>query len=151
MNDYCLLAAYAIILGCFKSKDSFIILLCFGLSVLYMNENHNPAWADHLIISILFAPAIILTAKWVSISSICYTILQWAVSGEYILSDTSEYLIGSFSELAIGVNLLIMAALIYERYNHNYHKDSIVGDSWIINICIHHFQVLSRKKRGGQC
>lgn len=103
MNDYCILAAYAVILGLFKSKDSLLLLLCFGASVLYMNENSNPNWVDHLIISILFMPAILLTAKWVSIASICYTLFQWAVSGEYIISETSEYLIGHFTEAAIGI------------------------------------------------
>lgn len=151
MNDYCILAAYAVILGTSKSKDSLLLLLCFGASVLYMNENANPAWIDHLIISLLFLPAVLLTAKWVALASLCYTLFQWAVSGEYILSETSEYLIGHFAELAIGINLLIMVALIYERYNHNYHKDSMLGDSWVINLCIHRFQIFSKKKGGGTC
>ncbi len=151
MNDYCILATYAVILGLSKSKDSLMLLICFGASVLYMNENNNPAWVDHLTISLIFLPAVLLTAKWVAISSLCYTLFQWAVSGEYILSETSEYLIAHFGETAIILNLLIMVALIYERYNHNYHTNSMLGDSWIINLCIHHFQILSNKKGNGQC
>lgn len=158
MTDYCILAAYAVILGLFtsrggahKARDSLFVLLCFGASVLYMNENNNPAWIDHLVISMLFVPAIAFTSKRVAISSMCYTIFQWATSGEYILSDTSEYLIGHFSEVTIGINLLIMVALIYERYNHNYHKNSMLGDSWVINLCIHRFQIFSNKKGSGQC
>jgi hypothetical protein len=151
MNDYCILAAYAVILGFSKSKDSLLLLICFGASVLYMNENSHPAWIDHLIISLAFLPAVVLTTKWVAISSLCYTIFQWATSGEYILSETSEYLIGNFSELAIGINLLIMVSLIYERYNYNYHTDSMLGDSWVINLCIRHFQIFSKKKGEGQC
>lgn len=155
MINIILLAAYAVILGLFKSKDSFIMLLSFFFSVCYVESSHfdlHPAWVNHLVISLIFTPSILLTAKWVSISSICYTVFHWSVSGEYILSETSEYLIGSFTEIAVSINLLIMAALIYERYNHNYHKSSLLGDSWVINLCIHHFQISSEKrKRGGQC
>jgi len=154
MINLILLAAYAVILGLFKSKDSLIMLLSFFFSVCYAMSgafDSHPSWANHLIISLIFLPSILLTAKWVSITSICYTLFHWAVSGEYLISETSEYLIGSFHEVAISINLLIMVALIYERYNHDYHKDSMLGDSWIINLCIHHFQISSGKKRGGQC
>ena len=151
MIDFALLAAYAVILGATHSKDGLLMLLSFGASMLYTQSgmfDAHPAWANHLIVSVVFFPAILLTAKWVSITTICYAIFQWLTAGEYIFFKTSEFLIGPFAEIAASLNLLIMVAIVHERYNHNYIKNSLMADSWIINICIRHSQISSKEKGG---
>ena len=154
MINIVILTAYAVILAYSKTKDSLLILLSFFASLVYVESSAFAIHAsdtNHLVISLFFLPAFLLCTKWVSVASLCYTIFHWLVSGEYLFFSDTEILIGVFYELAISINLLIMVALCYERYNHNYHKNSLLADSWIINLCIHRLQIFSNKKRGGQC
>lgn len=154
MIDLILLGLYAVILGFTHSKDGLLMLASFSLSVAYTHSLYfeaHPAWANHLIVSIIFMPAILLCAKWVSIASIFYAFFQWVTSGEYLFFDETEIFISIFKEATTVLNLLIMAALIYERYNYNYHKDSLLADSWVINLCIRHLQISSKSKESEQC
>lgn len=155
MTDLILLALYVMLMGTIKTKDSILAVLSFGLSVAYTHSplfDSHPAFANHLLVSLCFIPAIIFSTKIVCIPLICYAMFQWLTSGEYLFFDTTEILIGSFKEIATALNLLIMAAILYDRHNYNYHKHNVLDDSWIINLC-HHIKQNSRdsKKRKSQC
>ena len=161
MSDYVLLATYLVILGSIKTIDSFIAVVFFGLTVGYadffmFNDSHfgnlfTPD-LDHILISLILIPAIITSSKPVALSFGGYAVLQWLAAGEYLMSDTSEFIIGNFASVAIALNLLIMAALIYGRHNYINHKNSLMANSWIITLCHHYRQTSSgSQKREGQC
>lgn len=160
MSDYVLLATYIVILGSIKTIDSFYAVVFFGLTVGYtdafMLDNSYfgdilPPETDHLVISLLLMPAIIGATKMVSLSFASYAIFQWLTAGEYLISDTSEILIGNFASVAITLNLLIMAALIYGRHNYINHKNSLMANSWIIHLCHHYRQTSRAKGKEGRC
>jgi|GEM_PF-2346390 len=161
MIDLLLLSAYVVILGLTATRDSMYCMLSFAVSATYMwlyglessvYGNAFPPWIDHLIISLSFIPTVILSSKMVSIACICYAVFQWLTAGEYIFSDQSEFLIGVFVEVTTALNLCIMAAIFHDRHNYDYNQNSLLANSWIINLCRHYLQASHTHKNGkGQC
>lgn len=135
--DAICIALYTIILGSIKTKDSIVVLIAFLFSVLYTSSflfEIHPAWLNHIIISLIFIPAIYFLSKPVCISVMFYTVYHWLISGDYIYTTSVTWLSMSFYYVSPTINLLIMASLIYAGTDNKYRADFDVDAGWLPNL-----------------
>lgn len=151
MLDVIILSLLVVIMGEIKTRDSLIIAICAGASVLYSNMDiwlYHPAWINHLTVTLIFIPALILvTTSTVFFSVLSFALLHFFTSIEYGVSDNSNYLIEYFAYYSSALYFCIMVALCYDRHNYDYSKTAQLGNSWIINLCRHHIQAFRTSKR----
>lgn len=149
INAYCL-AAYLLILGRTKTRDAILVCLCFFVSVWYTDFGYlyhaQPAWMNHLIISLLILPAAFFACKPVSLALIGYISYHWLIAGDYIFFEHSHtFLSLSFFIVSPFLNIVIMVALIYARFYYNHHPYCGMGRGWLSNNLA---DFISKKKMG---
>lgn len=151
MLDIIILSLLVVIMGEIKTRDSLIIAICAGASVLYSHmqiwELH-PAWVNHVTVTLIYVPALILvTTSTVFFSVLAFALLHFFTSIEYGVFDNSDFFIKNFAYYSSALYLCIMVALCYDRHNYDYSKTAHLGNSWIINSCRHYIQTIRATKR----
>lgn len=151
MLDVIILSLLVVIMGEIKTRDSLIIAICAGVSVLYSSSgiwDTHPAWINHLTVTLIFIPALILaTASTVFFSVLSFALLHFFTSIEYGVSDNSNFFIENFTYYSSALYFCIMVALCYDSHNYDYSKTAQLGNSWIINLCRHYTQAIRTTKR----
>lgn len=151
MMDIIILSLLVVIMGEIKTRDSLIIAICAGASVLYTHmqiwEAH-PAWVNHITVTLIYVPAlIIVTNSTVFFSVLAFALLHFFTSIEYGFFDSSDFFIEYFAYYSSALYFCIMVALCYDRHNYDYSKTAQLGNSWIINLCRHYIQTFRASKR----
>ncbi len=145
--DAFILAAYTILFGYLKTRDSFAIILAFSASCLYtasgLFTNQEP-WINHLVVSFCFIPAFYFLTKPVFFGVLTYSIYHWVVSADYILYPSMPTLVsGTFTSMILFINVYIMLAIIYASKSRIYSTDVNLGSGWLADI-------QSRKRQAGE-
>lgn len=156
MLDIIILSLLVVIMGEIKTRDSLIIAICAGASVLYAHMQiweFHPAWVNHITVTLIYVPALILvTTSTVFFSVLAFALLHFFTSIEYGVFDNSSILIEYFAYYSSALYFCIMVALCYDRHNYDYSKTAHLGNSWIINSCRHITQTFraSKRKKGSK-
>jgi len=145
--DAFILAAYTILFGYLKTRDSFAIILAFGASCIYTTSglfsNQDP-WINHLVVSFCFIPSFYFLTKPVFFGVLAYSIYHWVVSFDYIVYPISNTLISdTFTNMILLINVYIMLAIIYASKSRVHNTDVNMGSGWIADI-------QNRKRQAGE-
>lgn len=136
-SDAIIIALYAIILGCIKTRDSLVVLVAFFLSALYASSplyDSHPAYVNHLIYSLYFIPTLYYLQKQPFIYVALYIVYHWVVSGDYIFFAQETVISQTFGFVSPVLNGLIMLSLIYARHDYVYHPVRGVVSGWLPNL-----------------
>lgn len=136
--DAFLMAAYAILFGYLKTRDSLAVILAFSASCLYTSSglftNQDP-WINHLIVSFCFIPSFYFLTKPVFFGVSIYSAYHWIVSGDYLMFPKSDTLISStFTTVVLFINVYIILAIIYASRSTVHNTDINLGSGWIADI-----------------
>lgn len=148
MDAICI-ALYCVIMGFIKTRDSIAVLVAFFISALYSASplfDYHDAYANHIVISLCFIPALYFTCKNVTIPLMLYIVYHWVVSGDYIFfSSTTTIISSTFIYVTPTLNLIIMLGLIYARRDHDYTRTGLVS-GWLPNL-FHNFRNNKKMER----
>ena len=136
--DAFLMAAYAILFGYLKTRDSLAVILAFSASCLYTSSgffvNQDP-WINHLVVSFCFIPTFYFLTKPVFLGVSVYSIYHWVVSGDYLIFPNSNTAVSNtFTIVVLFINFFIILAIIYASRSRIYNTDVNLGSGWLADI-----------------